>query len=63
MCYDKAAVNAPLQSSTSLIQAGGERSIIELGDVLVADTSPMKKGLNTILKVLPLGGAATGAVQ
>ena len=45
------------------IQAGrADDPIIESGDVLVANTSPLKKGLNTILKVLPLGGAAAGAV-
>ena len=45
------------------IQAGRANDpIIESGDVLVANTSPLKKGLNTVLKVLPLGGAATGVV-
>ena len=45
------------------IQAGrADDPIIESGDVLVANTSPLKKGLNTLLKVSPLGGAAAGAV-
>jgi polysaccharide biosynthesis/export protein len=44
------------------IQSGrADDPIIESGDVLVANTSPLKTGLNTILKVLPLGGAAAGA--
>ena len=44
------------------IQSGrADDPIIKSGDVLVANTSPLKTGLNTILKVLPLGGAAAGA--
>ena len=31
---------------------------MQSGDVIVADTSAMKKGLNSILKVLPLAGFA-----
>ena len=31
---------------------------LQSGDVIVADTSAMKKGLNNILKVLPLAGFA-----
>ena len=31
---------------------------MQSGDVIVADTSVMKKGLNNILKVLPLAGFA-----
>ena len=31
---------------------------MQAGDVIVADTLCMKKGLNTILKVLPLAGFA-----
>ena len=50
-------------SNVADIQAGRANDpIIESGDVLVANTSPLKKGLNSVLKVLPLGGAAAGAV-
>jgi polysaccharide export outer membrane protein len=44
------------------IQAGrADDPIIESGDVIVANTSTLKKGLNTILKVSPIAGTAAGA--
>jgi polysaccharide export outer membrane protein len=44
------------------IQAGrADDPIIQSDDVLVANTSAFKKGLNTVLKALPVAGAAEKA--